>query len=205
MPRPPKLNDVIDPDTGQTRADRVIFLLRQGAYLRTAAEAAGIGEATLHRWLANDTPRYREFRESVARARADAQVNLLLTIQMHARGGQTRPKQVVVPKPKGEHEVVTIQEVVDGDWRAAAWILERSWPQEYGRREAIEVTGAGGGPVEVRDAEASRLAAQWERFKAEQGVQPRSLEPPPPPELGADGLPIVDAEVEGEGDGAGGG
>lgn len=199
MPRTPKLTDVIG-DQGETRADRIVFLLRQGAYLRTAAQAAGIGTTTLHRWLNDDRPAFRAFRDSVDRARADAQVSLVLTIQMHAKGGQKRPKQVVVPKPEGAHEVVTIQEVVDGDWRAAAWLLERSWPREYGRREAIEVSGPDGGAIQVRDPEAQRLADAWDRFKVEDAER-RSLEPPPPPELGADGLPIVDAEVVDDADG----
>lgn len=34
----------------------------------------------------------------------------------------------------------------DGTWQAAAWKLERLYPQEYGRR-VIEATGPDGGPI----------------------------------------------------------
>jgi hypothetical protein len=35
-------------------------------------------------------------------------------------------------------------------WRAAAWMLERKWGREFGRRDFIhqEITGPGGGPQE---------------------------------------------------------
>jgi hypothetical protein len=32
------------------------------------------------------------------------------------------------------------------DWRAAAWILERRYPADYGRN-VLEVTGSAGGPL----------------------------------------------------------
>lgn len=34
-----------------------------------------------------------------------------------------------------------------GDWRAASWLLERTSPNEYGRR--VQVAGPGGGPVPI--------------------------------------------------------
>lgn len=175
----------------ETRAERIIFLVRTGTYLATAAEAAGIGEATLYRWLNDDRPRFREFRESLTRARAEAEVNALLTIQAAARGGQKRVKKRTVVVGNEPQQVVTEEDEAEGDWKAAAWFLERSFPTRYGRREALEVTGAGGGAIEVRDAEANRLAQQWERFKVAEGLPPRELEPPP----AADEDEIIDAEV----------
>lgn len=37
-----------------------------------------------------------------------------------------------------------------GQWQAAAWILERRLPTEFGRR-LLEVTGADGGPIQVEE------------------------------------------------------
>ena len=36
-----------------------------------------------------------------------------------------------------------------GQWQAGAWLLERRYPEEYGRRQ-VEVIGQGGGPVQVQ-------------------------------------------------------
>jgi hypothetical protein len=52
----------------------------------------------------------------------------------------------------------------DGNWQAAAWKLERRYPADYGRREAIEHTGKDGGPIQTRgtltaEEQAERIAA----------------------------------------------
>lgn len=119
---------------------RIIEALRAGNYQESAAAYAGVGVATFYRWMERGKrddaePEYREFREAVERARAEAEVRNVGLIQRSAS---------------------------EGTWQAAAWFLERSFPNRWGRRERHEVVGSGGGPVEVSvDAEAleSRLAA----------------------------------------------
>ena len=37
-----------------------------------------------------------------------------------------------------------------GNWQAAAWKLERRYPQDYGRRETHEHTGKDGAPLTIR-------------------------------------------------------
>ena len=44
----------------------------------------------------------------------------------------------------------------DGKWQAAAWLLERRWPEKFGRQRH-EITGADGGPVEVQTDEAQKV------------------------------------------------
>jgi hypothetical protein len=46
-------------------------------------------------------------------------------------------------------------------WTAAAWLLERRFPETYGRR-SVEVTGKDGGPIPV-EVTASELLAQLRR------------------------------------------
>ena len=111
------------------RADRLLQAVRGGNYLETAARYAGISYATLRRWILKaDDPsapeEYREFKEALEKARADAEVAALAKIQKAAS---------------------------DGAWPAAAWYLERSWPDRWGKRETnrIELVGEGGGPVQI--------------------------------------------------------
>ena len=60
-----------------------------------------------------------EFFDDVSRAKADSALRLV--------------SQITLQAPK--------------DWRAAAFILERRFPDDYGKRS--EVTGKDGGPVKV--------------------------------------------------------
>lgn len=41
------------------------------------------------------------------------------------------------------------QAAAGGQWQAGAWLLERRYPEEFGRRQ-VEVIGQGGGPVQVQ-------------------------------------------------------
>lgn len=70
-------------------------------------------------------PSYRDFRAAVESARSQAEVRAVALINQAAQGGT---------------------------WQAAAWFLERSHPQRWGRYSRTEVTGRDGGPIEI-DAE----------------------------------------------------
>lgn len=51
----------------------------------------------------------------------------------------------------------------EGAWQAAAWKLERRYPQQYGR-QVTEIQGANGGPVQVEvSAARAKLANLIER------------------------------------------
>ena len=106
------------------RAAAVTKMVRSGALIKTACQACGIHESTYFRWINRaddpDAPEvYREFRESITRARALAEMDALTLVR---QAGRT-------------------------DWRAAAWFLERSFPQDYGRHQKLEHTGEDGGPI----------------------------------------------------------
>lgn len=38
------------------------------------------------------------------------------------------------------HNIDLIQQAANKQWQAAAWLLERKYPEEFGRREKIEVS-----------------------------------------------------------------
>ena len=113
----------------------VVRHLESGSSLEVAARAAGVARRTLQRWLAAGEEAetadeagsklsareqaYLELREAAAEARARAQVRALATIQ---KAG------------------------LDGSWQAAAWFLERVFPEEFSARRARE-KGAGGRPL----------------------------------------------------------
>jgi transposase len=117
---------------------RVAASLQAGNYVETAAAFAGISASTFYSWMARGRAEilrveaggdpdpgevdFVEFVETVEKARADAEVRAVHAVQKAAN---------------------------DGTWQAAAWFLERSHPQRWGRFQRTELSGPGGGPVQV--------------------------------------------------------
>lgn len=100
----------------EEKAAIVIERIRFNAFRETAAQAAGIPKATFYNWLtaakADDChPRLREWAEELERVEAEAESNLLATVNFHAAKS----------------------------WQAAAWIAERKWPERYGRPYRPEI------------------------------------------------------------------
>jgi transposase len=118
--------------------DRIVAALRAGNYQETAAAYAGISAKTFYEWLnrgESEEPKeeaFRNFREAVEKAKADAEVRDIALID------------------KAAH---------DGSWQAAAWKLERKFPNRWGRVTRTEISGPEGKPVEVRTSVEAILEA----------------------------------------------
>lgn len=124
MARPSKLTPELQSE--------LLRALSSGAYIEAACQYVGIDPGTYHRWMAKgaeeDAPEpFREFREAVEKARAS------VTLRMTGR---------------------ILAAADDGTWQAAAWYLERSHPDEYGRR--TNLAGPNGGAIEVRTDDEDR-------------------------------------------------
>ena len=110
--------------------EQVVTAIRLGNYAQTACELVGIGTTTYYRWLEmaekpSNPQIYREFRDAIKRAEAEAEVRTVARIMRAAD---------------------------DGTWQASAWYLERKHPEKWGKNEKIrqEITGIDGAPVEVK-------------------------------------------------------
>ena len=103
MSRPTKM-------TAET-VDGVLAALRAGLSFRLASEAVGINPDTLHEWRQGRFPRGADpavkatFSEGITRARAQGAARL----------------------------VTIINRAAPDDWRAAAWLLERTHPADFGK------------------------------------------------------------------------
>jgi transposase len=91
-------------------AARLVQLVKAGNYLETAATSCGVEPPVLLRWLAlghdpSSQGRFRRLREQVDAARADAEARNVAIIATAAR----------------DH------------WQAAAWLLERQYPDKWAR------------------------------------------------------------------------
>jgi hypothetical protein len=106
---------------------RICDAIKLGATYKDAANYGGIAYQTFNEWMTAGqdakSGKFAEFSDAVTRAEALGRVGLLTTIEQSARSG---------------------------DWRAAAWKLERRDPEGYGPR--MKLTGDKEHPVEVADA-----------------------------------------------------
>lgn len=99
--------------------EKIVGVLRSGNYAQVAAQCAGIGETTFYRWLQQgeeeESGIYRDFREAVKNAEAEAEADSVAIIETAGRK----------------------------EWQARAWLLERKHPYRWGRFERQEHMGSG--------------------------------------------------------------
>lgn len=98
------------------RAQKVLRSVRLGLSASQASEAAGLHKRTVSRWLHRgsqpEAPEiYKRFAKDFRLAEVDQRARLLYIIEQAAKK----------------------------DWKAAKWLLEQRWPEDYGDgREAVK-------------------------------------------------------------------
>lgn len=113
--------------------EKITSALEAGNTRKAASQFGGISDDTFGRWL----KRYADFAAAVARAEARWEVRCVSLIQKAAS-----EREVVVKKIKTLPGGVTIEEVRisrEIDWQAAAWLLERRRPEDWQRRDKVDV------------------------------------------------------------------
>lgn len=137
--------------------------VHQGAYLETAAAAAGWHRDTLHATLKTGAadlargvkplawalgpkpsedppiPDAATFSDAVEKAQANAELTDLMVI-----GSAAMPRQIAARCDCGKpahcsHCGSRVRIEVPGEWTASAWRLERKFPKRYGRRDRVDV------------------------------------------------------------------
>lgn len=139
--RPPKLSHEI--------IEKIVTAIRTGAYIETAAAYAGIHKATFYRWLKKGAEAkrglHKELSDAIEKALADVELADLQCVMKHAQGFETKKK---VSYKKGDRVIEEREETtVRREWQAAAWRLERRFPERWGRRQRTELTGPDGEPL----------------------------------------------------------
>ena len=111
--------------------EELLKALKGGTYVEDACAYVGLGVTTFYRWMneaqsEDATDELREFRAAVEKARASAVVR----------------------------NVALLQKAAEDSWQAAAWWLERTRPDHYGRR--TNIAGPNGGAIEIKTDDAER-------------------------------------------------
>lgn len=127
--KPPSLDD--------PKVTALIAALATGHYVERAASLSGVSAATIYRWL--DEGRIE--RESVEAGnppseRGQAYLEIAEAVQKARDAGANRA-------------MIAIQNAAkEGTWQAAAWYLERTDREHYGR--VTQVAGPDGGAVKLQ-------------------------------------------------------
>ena len=109
--------------------ERLLQAIKLGAFTEHACHYAGITSATFRKWRQNamdGIEPYKSFWEEVNLAESEAIVRRIARIE---KAG------------------------ADGNWQADAWVLERKYPDKFGRREKVTLQADPKAPIEV--------ALQW--------------------------------------------
>lgn len=121
--------------------EKISEAIGNGNTLEEASASAGVNRSTIRRWRWRgdaEIERVRAAGESEAvRESEELYVDLCFALmRAHARA-EIRDLEVISAAAER------------GDWRAAAWRLERRYPERWGKRRRMEMehTGTGGGPV----------------------------------------------------------
>jgi hypothetical protein len=144
--RPSKIEQfvkIVNPKTGKTKTltvgEAVVLILESGATVETAAGTVGIGRSTVHDWVA---------RGEEVRGLDPAKLTAAQKSYLDFSDAVTRARETVVTLA-----LAGILEAGKADWRAFAWFLERSRPDEYGRRTRLDHGGVGGDGEKISLAE----------------------------------------------------
>lgn len=115
--------------------EKFLTALKAGSYIETAAAYAGIHKDTLYEWL-----------KKGSRDQAEGHSRTSAALFSDAVGKAMADCEMV--------DLATIRKASKMNWQAAAWRLERRFPDRWGRR-SFEVSGPKGGPIPVQDVPAA--------------------------------------------------
>jgi transposase-like protein len=126
-------------ETNQKKIEAFLNYLRLGHYINQACAMVGLAESTFYYWRKEA----EEIEEAVDKGEvyeedlSDSESNLLEFL-------------VSVKKARASaeaHHLAKVRE--DPSWQSSAWWLERSFPDRWGRKDRVEVTGKDEGPLIV--------------------------------------------------------
>ena len=178
--RPTKLTQKHTP--GNTHADVLINQIRMGLHQRAACDISGVSKSTLHKWTldgsrlkaqqtqgklpdpTDDQLALINFSDRLAKAYADAEADRVAIIRNAAEGGHKITRTTTRRLPNGQEEVTVVEDELRPEWTAAAWYLERVFPERYRRR--TEITGADGVPLVPPAQQAHDLEQALRDFQA---------------------------------------
>lgn len=131
--RPVKINPTIQAE--------LVKMIQAGNYMETAAAFVGISISTMRDWIRRGEREAQRFIDD-SRARPIKSETPFLEFSAAIKKAQAAAEI---------RDVIIIGDAARESWQAAAWRLERKYPEKWGRKDRHEVSGPSGGPVQIEE------------------------------------------------------
>jgi hypothetical protein len=124
-----------------TRRNRKLIYeaLRTGLSIGKAIELAGLDRSTYYRWMEKGkdkrNPVHVRFRNHVIRIHAKLEMEKINTIRKVAQGGYELTETRIRYNKTGRIALMKTVKTTAPCWQAAAWFLERRFPEDYGKKK----------------------------------------------------------------------
>lgn len=118
--------------------------IRVGAYVETAVALAGVSKDSFYRWL----------------RQAESDESNEMTVKL-----SDAVKKALAESEKRDLDVID-KAAQEGEWTAAAWRLERKFPNKWGRQSKVQLehTGMDGGPIELQSMTENEMETRIEKL-----------------------------------------
>ena len=172
--RPPKLTEDI--------IDEIETALNIGASVEMAVNYAGVMVRTFYNWQKRGRELYAELEaeealhEAYAEAKRLAKKDETITVPEKPKKRRTLTKYEklylqlfhVIETAKavgGIQHLDYLRKLAPNNPNVSMWFLEKRYPEVFGRKERIELTGKDGGPIETDDLTEVPLADRAQRAR----------------------------------------
>jgi transposase len=131
----------ISPLVNEQVEKELLNLIVLGTPIRKAVTVVGVSEKTFYNWMSRGmAERERLDNDPNAKPNTTEGVYLQFLQSCERARSEAIAKKVAVITQSG----------VNGDWRAAAWWLERQVPDEFGKTDRVEIGGTNGDAIKVQ-------------------------------------------------------
>jgi transposase len=134
---------------------KICAAIQRGAHIETAVALCGIHKQTFYDWLKRGKKEpgsiFERFTDAVNKAIAEGEMRDIMNIDQAAMGRKATYLKDAQGKLilDGNGNPILESSALAPTWTASAWRLERKFPDRWGRKDRMELSGSGGGPIET--------------------------------------------------------
>jgi transposase len=127
----------------------ILEAIEKGATYELAAASAGISYGTFNNWMKRGLAYELVIEDANPDAMIDDEENEFYDFYLAVKHSES----VAALKWLGNIDIAANE----GHWQAAAWKLERRYPQQYGKT-VQEIQGKDGGPINIKNIDVTKLS-----------------------------------------------